>query len=98
MNLTVFYSSNKKYSNHKYYVEVIDNFNHTSIEFELATRRFIIFEKRRIRKRILLELNKSKLLLENMNSDLGSNANLQYLMLKTFQNASKLSRKKKLIY
>lgn len=76
-------------------MEIIDNINHTSIEFELAIRKFIIFEKRRIRKRILLELKNSQLLLESINSDLGNNTNLQSLMLKTFKNASKLSREKK---
>ena len=50
MNLVVYYQSNGKVVNHKYYIEVIDHDSCSSVKFDLITKRFIFFEKRRIRK------------------------------------------------
>lgn len=89
MNLVVYYQSNGKVVNHKYYIEVIDHDNCSSVKFDLITKRFILFEKRRIRKRVYMELNKSKLLLESMDFKLSCNEKLQFPVLKTSQKSSK---------
>ena len=76
------YQSNGKVVNHKYYIEVIDHDSCSSVKFDLITKRFIFFEKRRIRKRVYMELNKSKLLLESMDFNLSCNEKLQFPVLK----------------
>ena len=70
MNLVVYYQSNGKVVNHKYYIEVIDHDSCSSVKFDLIT------------KRVYMELNKSKLLLESMDFNLSCNEKLQFPVLK----------------
>ena len=46
LNLVVYYQSNGKVVNHKYYIEVIDHDSCSSVKFDLITKRFIFFEKK----------------------------------------------------
>ena len=81
MNLVVYYQSNGKVVNHKYYIEVIDHDSCSSVKFDLITKRFISLKKEN-RKRVYMELNKSKLLLESMDFNLSCNEKLQFPVLK----------------
>ena len=79
MNLVVYYQSNGKVVNHKYYIEVIDHDSCSSVKFDLITKDLYSLKKRRIRKRVYMELNKSKLLLESMDFNLSCNENYNFL-------------------
>lgn len=83
MSLIAYYESNKKIKDHRYYIEIVDNSKCSSIKFDLVTKKFILFEKRRLKKRIQMELKKSKLLLESMDFNLENDEKLQFLVLKT---------------